>query len=62
MSREIRDLARKIKELEQKDPFRTDASAQLLEKLYSMGLIPTWWDLGLCNNVSYFGSSHLNKV
>ncbi|XP_069119983.1 U3 small nucleolar ribonucleoprotein protein IMP3-like [Argopecten irradians] len=41
MSREIRELARKIKELDVKDPFRTEATSQLLEKLYTMRLIPT---------------------
>lgn len=33
LSRQIRELARKIKDLDQKDPFRTESSAQLLEKL-----------------------------
>jgi U3 small nucleolar ribonucleoprotein protein IMP3 len=52
LSRHVRELARKIKDLDQKDPFRTETSAQLLEKLYMMGLIPTKWDLALCNEVS----------
>jgi U3 small nucleolar ribonucleoprotein protein IMP3 len=33
LSRHIRELARKIKEVDVKDPFRTEATAQLLEKL-----------------------------
>lgn len=52
LSKEIRELARRIKEIDQKDPFRTDASAELLEKLYIMGLIPTKWDLALCDQVT----------
>ncbi|KAK8399922.1 hypothetical protein O3P69_002959 [Scylla paramamosain] len=52
MSREIRELASKIKELDPKDPYRVEASARLMEKLYSMGLIPTKWNLKLCSNVT----------
>ncbi|XP_063223694.1 U3 small nucleolar ribonucleoprotein protein IMP3 isoform X2 [Bacillus rossius redtenbacheri] len=52
LSRQIRELARKIKELDPKDPFRVECSAQLLEKLYIMGLIPTKWDLSLCDKVN----------
>jgi len=33
LSRQIRETANKIKELDPKDPFRVDASANLLEKL-----------------------------
>ncbi|VDI31033.1 U3 small nucleolar ribonucleoprotein protein IMP3, partial [Mytilus galloprovincialis] len=32
LSRHIRELARKIKEVDEKDPFRIEATAQLLEK------------------------------
>ncbi|XP_014277156.1 U3 small nucleolar ribonucleoprotein protein IMP3 [Halyomorpha halys] len=52
LSREIRELARKIKEVDNNDPFRAECSAQLLEKLYIMGLIPNKWDLENCNKVS----------
>lgn len=45
-------MADKIKDLEANNEFRTEASAQLLEKLYQMGLIPTRWDLALAANVS----------
>lgn len=38
-------MAQKISELDAKDPFRTICSAQFLEKLYIVGLIPTKWDL-----------------
>lgn len=51
-SRNIRELAKKIKDLDQKDTFRTEATAQLLEKLYAMGLIPTKRSLALCDKVS----------
>uniref|UniRef100_A0A1B0C8Q6 Putative u3 small nucleolar ribonucleoprotein snornp component n=1 Tax=Lutzomyia longipalpis TaxID=7200 RepID=A0A1B0C8Q6_LUTLO len=45
LSREIREIAKKISTLDAADPFRTDASSRLLEKLYILGLIPTKWDL-----------------
>jgi hypothetical protein len=34
LSRRVRDLARKIKELDANDPFRIEATRTLLEKLY----------------------------
>ncbi|KAG6457780.1 U3 small nucleolar ribonucleoprotein protein IMP3 [Manduca sexta] len=52
LSRDIRELANKIKDLDSNTEFRTESSAQLLEKLYQMGLIPTRWDLALAANVS----------
>ncbi|CAG0883784.1 unnamed protein product [Cyprideis torosa] len=52
LSRHVRELARKIRDLEPADPFRVEASAQLLQKLYSMGLIPTKNDLNLCDRVT----------
>lgn len=52
LSREVRELANKIKDLDANSEFRTESSAQLLEKLYQMGLIPTRWDLALATNVS----------
>ena len=33
MSREIRDIASKIKDLDPKDPFRVEATSTLLDKL-----------------------------
>jgi len=33
LSRHVRELAKKIKDLDPNDPFRTEATAQLLEKL-----------------------------
>ncbi|KAK9688413.1 Ribosomal protein S4/S9 N-terminal domain [Popillia japonica] len=55
LCRSIRELARKIKEVDSKHPFRTESSAQLLEKLYLMGLIPTRWDLSLAEKVTASG-------
>nr|CAG4648124.1 EOG090X0APJ [Moina brachiata]SVE93173.1 EOG090X0APJ [Moina brachiata] len=52
LSRDIREAARRIKELDPKDPFRTESSANLLEKLHSMGLIPTKWSLELAERVT----------
>lgn len=52
LSRQVRELARKIKDLEPSDNYRTESSALLLEKLYTLGLIPTKWDLSLCDKVS----------
>ncbi|XP_058067230.1 U3 small nucleolar ribonucleoprotein protein IMP3 [Anopheles bellator] len=52
LARQIRELARKIADIDPKHPFRTEMSALLLEKLYVIGLIPTKWDLELANNIS----------
>nr|CAG4642696.1 EOG090X0APJ [Evadne anonyx] len=52
IARQIRETANRIKELDPKDPFRVDASANLLEKLHQMGLIPTKWALDLCDRVT----------
>ncbi|XP_068977606.1 U3 small nucleolar ribonucleoprotein protein IMP3 [Bombus flavifrons] len=52
LSREIRELGEKLKEIDADHPFRIEQSALLLEKLYIMGLINTKWDLSLTQNVS----------
>ncbi|CAG0889196.1 unnamed protein product [Darwinula stevensoni] len=39
LSREARDLARKIKDLDPKDPFRIESGAQLLEKLRRLPVV-----------------------
>ncbi|KAH3791863.1 hypothetical protein DPMN_145354 [Dreissena polymorpha] len=52
LSRQIRDLVRKIKELDVKDPFRTEATSQVLEKLHCMGLVPTKQNLALADDVN----------
>ncbi|KAH8372728.1 hypothetical protein KR009_004052 [Drosophila setifemur] len=38
LSREIRDLAEKIAKLDGSDPFKTDATTMLLNKLHAMGV------------------------
>lgn len=53
LSREIRDLARRVKdEIDQRSQHRADLSAALLEKTYQMGLIPAKWNLALCDKVN----------
>lgn len=52
MSREIRELGRKIKEIDPDHPFRIEQSALLLEKLYMLGLISTKWDLSQTQKVT----------
>lgn len=47
-------MANKLTEVDPSDPFRTEMSSQLLEKLYVLGLIPTKWDL---NNVDKVNAS-----
>ena len=51
LSRETRDIVRKIKDLDPKSPHRTEMSAAFLEKLYNLGLIPTKWNLENCDKV-----------
>jgi U3 small nucleolar ribonucleoprotein protein IMP3 len=48
----VRELVRKIKELEQHDPFRVESSSQVLEKLHMLGIIPTRDNLELCDSVT----------
>lgn len=52
LSREIRDIANAIKEFDAKDVYRVEATARLLEKVHSMGLIPTRENLELCSKVN----------
>lgn len=52
LAREIRELGKKIKEIDADHPFRIEQSALLLEKLYMMGLIPTKWDLSLTQKIT----------
>merc|ERR1712066_123321 len=51
-SREVRDIVRKIKDLDPKSRHRVEMSAAFLEKLYNMGLIPTKWSLENCDKVN----------
>ncbi|XP_013775268.1 U3 small nucleolar ribonucleoprotein protein IMP3-like [Limulus polyphemus] len=48
----VRELARKIKDLDPKDSFRQEATFQLLEKLYTMGLISIKENLGIADKVT----------
>ncbi|BFZ20386.1 hypothetical protein BsWGS_23425 [Bradybaena similaris] len=52
LSRQIRDIARNIKEMDQNHPRRIVFTQQLLEKLHSMGLIPTKHSLGLADKMT----------
>ncbi|XP_028666530.2 U3 small nucleolar ribonucleoprotein protein IMP3 [Erpetoichthys calabaricus] len=52
LSRNVRDLAVKIQDLNEKDPFRVTCTQQLLEKLYALGLIPTKQSLALTEKVT----------
>ncbi|XP_042353558.1 U3 small nucleolar ribonucleoprotein protein IMP3 [Plectropomus leopardus] len=52
LSRNIRDLAQKIRDLDEKDGFRAQSTHRLLEKLYSIGLLPTKQNLSLTEKVT----------
>lgn len=52
LAREIREVGKKLKEVESDHPFRIEQSARLLEKLYMLGLISTKWDLSLTQKVT----------
>lgn len=52
LSRNIRDLAQKIRDLDEKDGFRAQSTHKLLEKLYNIGLIPTKQNLALTEKVT----------
>lgn len=52
LSRNIRELAQKIRDLDEKDGFRAHSTSLLLEKLYSTGLIPTKQNLALTEKVT----------
>ena len=52
LSREIRKLSEKIARLERDDPFKSEATATLLSKLYAMGLTNNTSDLETLTRVS----------
>ncbi|XP_054712233.1 U3 small nucleolar ribonucleoprotein protein IMP3-like [Uloborus diversus] len=52
LSRKIRTLARQIKELDMKDPFRKEAGDRLLQLLYCMGLISRNENFELCDKIT----------
>nr|CAB3256094.1 U3 small nucleolar ribonucleoprotein protein IMP3-like [Phallusia mammillata] len=52
MSREVRTICRKIRDLDQNDPFRVRCTSDLIEKLYNLGIIPTRENLELADKVT----------
>ncbi|KAM7345642.1 U3 small nucleolar ribonucleoprotein IMP3 [Cochliomyia hominivorax] len=52
LSRQIRELVEKIAKLNKSDPFKSEASYMLLEKLYAMGIINDKKDLQVASRVS----------
>lgn len=48
----VKSLASKLKGLNPRDSFRIENTQDLLEKLYSMGIIPSRKNLALCEKVS----------
>jgi U3 small nucleolar ribonucleoprotein protein IMP3 len=48
----VKSLMAKLRDLSPKDPFRIQGTNQLLEKLYTMGIIPSRKSLSLCEKVS----------
>jgi U3 small nucleolar ribonucleoprotein protein IMP3 len=48
----ITEYAHRLKKLAPEDPFRISMTEKLLQKLYSMALIPTKKSLELCDNVT----------
>nr|XP_039251647.1 U3 small nucleolar ribonucleoprotein protein IMP3-like [Styela clava] len=52
LSRHVRSIARKLRDLETDDPFRERCTAKLLDKLYRMGLIPTKESLALVDKIT----------
>jgi len=52
LSREVRELAKKIRDLDDKNPNKLILTRRLLAKLYDIGLIPTADTLERCDNVT----------
>lgn len=52
LSREVRTLCRKIRDLDPNDPFRVHCTNDLVEKLYNLGVIPTKENLELADKVN----------
>ncbi|KAH7289613.1 hypothetical protein KP509_30G011800 [Ceratopteris richardii] len=48
----VTKLVNIIRKLDSSDPFRIKMTGQLLEKLYSMGVIPSQKSLALCDKLS----------
>ena len=52
LSREVRTVCRKIRDLNEEDSFRIRCTMELLEKLYNMGIIPTKKNLELADKIT----------
>ncbi|XP_017364294.1 U3 small nucleolar ribonucleoprotein protein IMP3-like [Cebus imitator] len=52
LSSAVRELARRLRDLPERDPFCIRASATLLDKLYASGLVPTRGSLELCDLIT----------
>ncbi|XP_038623083.1 U3 small nucleolar ribonucleoprotein protein IMP3 [Tachyglossus aculeatus] len=52
LSRAVRELGRRLRDLPEEAPFRRRATAALLDKLYGLGLVPTRASLQLCDRVT----------
>lgn len=52
LCRMVQKLVNILKQMDQRDPDRIQMTASLLEKLYSIGVIPSRKDLNLCKNLS----------
>eukprot|EP00271_Cylindrocystis_brebissonii_P010292 TRINITY_DN26449_c0_g1_i1.p1 TRINITY_DN26449_c0_g1~~TRINITY_DN26449_c0_g1_i1.p1 ORF type:complete len:183 (-),score=41.71 TRINITY_DN26449_c0_g1_i1:635-1183(-) len=49
---QVTKMAALLKRLDPRDPFRIETTQQLLEKLYSMGVLPTQKSLALCDKLN----------
>ncbi|PAA68599.1 hypothetical protein BOX15_Mlig021349g12, partial [Macrostomum lignano] len=52
LSREVRDIARKIRDLPESDAFREEATRLLLGRLHALGIVPTRRNLLLADKVT----------
>lgn len=52
LSREVREVAEKIAQLDNSDPYKAEATATFLQKLHGLGLTPTKVDLEEASRVS----------
>ena len=52
LSRQVRTVCRKIRDLDPEDPFRIKCTIDLLDRLYNMGIIPTKKNLELADKVT----------
>eukprot|EP00108_Taenia_solium_P000539 TsM_000826800 transcript=TsM_000826800 gene=TsM_000826800 len=52
LSRQIREIADKLKDIDGKDPWRSEMTTMLLNKLHNLGLVPTKSSLMLASKVN----------